>query len=62
MHANAGIGVYGPQLDVPHLFDLNGVLITILTGKAHSDGTIESLTKGLFTVMLSRLKEITKSG
>lgn len=62
MHASAGIGVYGLQLDVPHLFGLNGVLIRISTGKAHSDGTIESLTKGLFIVMLSKLKEITKSG
>lgn len=62
MHSNAGIGVHGLQLGVPHLFDLNGVLIRILTGKVHSDGAIESLTKGLFTLMLSRLKEITKSG
>lgn len=58
MHVNAGIGVYGLQFRIPHFFHLDDVLIRVLRGKAHSDKEFESLIKRIFTVMLSRLKEI----
>lgn len=56
----AGIVVYGLQLDIAYPFHLDDVLFRVLTGKALSDGVIENLIRGLFTVLLSKLKEIHK--
>lgn len=58
VHVNAVIEVYDLQLNVPHLFHLDDVLIRVLGGKAHSDRISENLIKRIFIVMLLRLKEI----
>lgn len=58
MHVNAVIEVYDLQLNVPHLFHLDDVLIRVLGGKARSDRISENLIKRIFIVMLLRLKEI----